>query len=334
MKKSDWQYLVDSLLFICIIGIVFIGFLLGLFIPKGPYVPESAKYFLGLHRHAWGNMHFYLSIAFSVFIVIHLIFSWKWIKTKANQIFKNSWPTLLTLTLITALAAPFLIWSFWPKYSEVYADIDPGLRNKSAPASLYREAAGQDNEGSLDQGENYVVITGQMTLADMEKSTGISTAVFKEKLGLPKRTKSEETLGRLKKLYGFELLDIRDIITSLMAAPSEASSDQEIRTEDSIPEKMRPEYFTRPVTLADEHQDEDMLTRGRLAEDQSGILITGQMTFKDIEAQTGIPAQAIAAQLGLPAHFPQRDTLGRLRKRYGFTLQDIRETFSILIEKK
>ena len=51
MKKSDWQYLVDTLLFLSITGIAFIGFLMGLFLPKGPNAQESAKYFLGLHRH-------------------------------------------------------------------------------------------------------------------------------------------------------------------------------------------------------------------------------------------------------------------------------------------
>ena len=62
MKKTDWQYLVDTLLFLCIVGIVFIGFLMGLFLPQGPAAPESAKYFLGLHRHQWGNIHLYQDI--------------------------------------------------------------------------------------------------------------------------------------------------------------------------------------------------------------------------------------------------------------------------------
>jgi hypothetical protein len=308
---------------------------MGLFIPTGPSVSESSKYFLRLHRHDWGTIHFYLSIAFTGLVIIHLIFSWKWITVKAKQIFKNSWSTLLTLTLITALATPFLIWSFWPKYSEVYADYNLGLRNKSAPTSLYREAAGNDQQVYLEQdGDNYILITGQMTLADVEKATGIPSTTIIEQLGLPKRIKPKETLGRLKKQYGFDLLDIRDIITSLMVVSSETLSDQEIRTEDSIPSEMRREQAAQQEAIADEHQDEDMLTRGRLAEDPSGILITGQMTFKDIEAQTGIPAQTIAAKLGLPAHLPLTDQLGRLRRKYGFTLQNIRETISILMEKK
>ncbi len=110
MKKSDWQYFIDTLLFISIIGIISIGFFMGLVIPKGPSVAESAKYFLRLHRYDWGNLHFYLSIAFTALVFIHLIFSWNWIKGKAKQIFKNAWRTSL------------LIWNFWPKSAETYAD--------------------------------------------------------------------------------------------------------------------------------------------------------------------------------------------------------------------
>jgi len=34
MSRNSWKYLIDSLLFICLAGIVFIGILLGLVIPK------------------------------------------------------------------------------------------------------------------------------------------------------------------------------------------------------------------------------------------------------------------------------------------------------------
>ena len=122
MKKSDWQYLVDTLLFLCIVGIVFIGFMMGLVIPKGPKAAESAKYFLGLHRHQWGNIHFYLSIAFTVLVIIHLILSWKWIKAKARQVFKGRWDTALILTAIASILVLFLFWSFFPKVPGAYED--------------------------------------------------------------------------------------------------------------------------------------------------------------------------------------------------------------------
>jgi len=75
------------------------------------------------------------------------------------------------------------------------------------------------------------------------------------------------------------------------------------------------------------------LTKGRLDDNVSGILITGQMTFYDIESETGIPAKKIADKLGLPANIPLNENLGRLRKTYRFTMQEVRDVISSILEK-
>ena len=306
MKKSDWQYLIDTLLFISIMGIVFIGFLLGLVIPKGPSVAESSKYFLGLHRHGWGNIHFYLSIAFTILVLIHLLFSWKWIKNKAKQIFKKTWQTSLFMILLLGLITPLLLWNFWPKYAETYADQGIGQRG--------REVTLGSQESILPQeGEGYIVVTGQVTLADLEKATGISHQAIIEKLDLPKRTKQNETIGQLGKRYGFDLQNVRDIITSLLAVPTEMPENKE--------------------EILEETEHEDKATRGRLAEDPSGLLVTGQMTLKDIEKQTGIPARILAAKLGLPLTIPFNEPIGRLKRTHLITIQDVRNVISAFLKE-
>jgi len=226
MKKTDWQYLVDTLLFLCIVGIVVIGFLMGLFIPKGPTAPESAKYFLGLHRHQWGNIHFYLSIAFTALVIIHLILSWKWIKGKARQIFKRRWETALILTAIASILVLFLFWSFFPKVPGAY--------------------------------EDYGIRAG---------------------------------------------------------------------------ERARRQQLSKEGCPIPEEKDEEKLTKGRMAEDASGILITGRMTLYDIEDKTGVPARKIADKLSIPSNVPLNETLGRLRKRYLFTMQEVRNVATSLMKK-
>ena len=78
MKKTNWKYLVDTILFICIVGLAVIGFILGFVVPKGPAVSESAKYFLGLHRHQWGDIHLYLGILFTAMAILQLVLAWDW----------------------------------------------------------------------------------------------------------------------------------------------------------------------------------------------------------------------------------------------------------------
>ena len=80
-------------------------------------------------------------------------------------------------------------------------------------------------------------------------------------------------------------------------------------------------------------EHEEKLTRGIRAEETSGILITGRMTLNDIEKETGIPARKIADKLGLPSNVPLDETLGRLRKSYGFTIQEARDVITSLLKK-
>lgn len=325
MKKSDWQYLIDTLLFINILGIVCIGFFLGLIIPKGSSVAESDKYFLGLHRHDWGDIHFYLSIAFTLLLIIHFLFSWKWIKAKSKQIFKNQWRPMLILILFLALLAPLLIWNFWPKYAETYSNYGRGLRDRD----LF--LAGQE-DNPLQIGEGYIVITGQMTLLDLEKSTGIPFSSIIEKLGLPKRTKADETLGQLRRRYGFMLQDVRDVITQFLSLSTPAPEEQETVFEAVDTSQTSVQSEAQKEAIVDE-EHEDKITRGRLSEDSEAVMITGQMTLRDIEKNTGIQARRIAEELGLPSNVSLDERIGRLRKIYPITIQDIRDALSALLKK-
>jgi len=224
MKKTDWQYLVDTLLFLCIVGIVVIGFLMGLVIPKGPAAAESAKYFLGLHRHQWGNIHFCLSIAFTVLVIIHLILSWKWIKGKARQIFKGRWDTALILTAIVSILVLFLFWSFFPKYPGAYEDYGIRAGERANTQRLSKEGYPMPRErdeekltkGRMAEDTSGILITGRMTLYDIEDKTGIPARKIADKLGLPSNAPLNETLGRLRKRHLFTMQDVRDAIANLM----------------------------------------------------------------------------------------------------------------------
>jgi len=325
MKKADWQYLVNTLLFICLVGIVIIGLLLGLVIPQGPSAPESTKYFLNLHRHQWGNIHFYLSLAFVCLIIIHLTLDWKWIKGRASRLFKEAWKTVLIATVGVALFLLFAIWLFYPK--------EPGAYEG------YGLGRGRNDSAFITDSQDHITVTGQVTLQDLEKITGIPPQRITEALGLPGKISAKETIGRLTKKHGFSLVDLREVLTELLN--EEMGARDRLSAGQNYPERI-PGVEEKPAEAAPriqekkegEHEEEDRMTRGRLAEDQSDILITGQMSFFDIQRQTGIPARQIISRLGLPSRVPLNESIGRLRKRYRFTLQEVRDIVESLIEKK
>jgi hypothetical protein len=320
MKKSDWQYLIDTLLFICMVGIVFIGVLMGFFLAEGPTVRESAKYFLGLHRHQWGDIHLYLSLVFVLLIIIHLILAWSWIKGKAQNLFKKRWNTMIMVTVLLAVFVIVVFWAFMPKYPLSYEDYGRGARARSQ---------GQfPPEDFINEELGYLTISGNMTLAEVEKITGIPAEMLTQKLGLPSRTSPDETLGQLRKKHGFSVVEARDAITALLQIEQEETSDLSVLEE--TPQKTRPLVQEN----SDEHEREPKPTRGRLSEDQSGILITGRMTLHEIEKETGVPARAIANKLSLPQNISTDESLGRLRRRYGFAMQDVRDAIASLMEKE
>ncbi len=315
MKKADWQYLVDTLLFICIVGIALIGILLAFFIPKGPSALESSKYFLNLHRHQWGNIHLYLSLTFVLLVIIHLTLDWKWITTKAGKIFKKGWKAALLSTALASIFVLFLFWLFYPKEPGAYEEYGRGS-GRGAGRVYSQDTSTPHREDLEAQDPGLVTVTGKMTLLDLEKTTRIPISRIIEALELPLNVSEKETLGRLGKKYGFTLVELREVLTLLM---NENNEFQQKKSEgDSRIQK----------------EPASQLTHGRMEEDQSGILITGQMNLYDIQKKTGISARRIADKLGLPPEAPLDESLGQLRKNYHFGVQDVRDAVNILLDEE
>jgi len=63
-------------------------------------------------------------------------------------------------------------------------------------------------------------------------------------------------------------------------------------------------------------------------------LITGQMNLSQIERQTGVAAQKIIQKLGLPETVSLNESLGRLRRRYGFSITEVRDIVTYLMKKR
>ena len=94
MKKNAIKYIVDAILFVDICSIAVIGLLLAFVVPEGKS-GRSAKYFFGLHRHDWGDIHLYLSLLLLVLLIFHLWFNWTWIIQSTKRYFGTSWKTFL-----------------------------------------------------------------------------------------------------------------------------------------------------------------------------------------------------------------------------------------------
>jgi hypothetical protein len=97
VQRNALRYLIDALLFVDLSAIAVVGLLLGFVIPRGR---DGDKVFLGLHRHDWGDIHLYLSLALLALLVLHLWLNWRWVVTISRRIFEQRWRwVLLSLSM-------------------------------------------------------------------------------------------------------------------------------------------------------------------------------------------------------------------------------------------
>jgi len=278
MDKNRLKYLIDALLFICMVGLAGIGYLQGFFLAEGPVDDVTRKYFMGLHTHQWGHIHFYISLAFSVLIIIHLILSWSWIKATSKKIFKNKWGTALAGMVIVSLLIPLIFWAFSLQHADEYAEF--GTRS------------GRGRNLNLPERQ----VKGEAVLPQ-------------------KRPETKTTEKRTQELPEAE-----------EAAPP-------VQKEEST-QKQRSVQQEQTLHEEREGHEEARLTRGRLDEQETGILITGQMTLYELEREIGISKSTLLKEMGLPTNIPSSESLGRLKRRYNFTMQELRDKIEELLRKK
>jgi len=105
--KNVLNYIIDTLIAILFFALAFIGILLGFFIPKGSEAPGYEKYLWGLHRHSWGDLHLYISLAFIVLVLLHIILHWDWLMSCTRRRFPRSF---IVWILIVLAASVLLVW--------------------------------------------------------------------------------------------------------------------------------------------------------------------------------------------------------------------------------
>ncbi len=79
--------------------------------------------------------------------------------------------------------------------------------------------------------------------------------------------------------------------------------------------------FVSPVERVGERQD---APNPHSSEIEGLESIRGFMTLAEVQEATGVPADHILRELGLPSSVEHKERLGRLRTAYGFTIDDVR----------
>ena len=141
-----------------------------------------------------------------------------------------------------------------PKYSNpsfsiavpmLFSTVGKGAGEKARQEQLLREGYSLHEEKIFyEDGAVGIVITGQTTLRQVEKMTGISAKKIASALGLSTKVSLDENFGRLRKKHPFTLQEARDVISALLNREAAAREEkEETQVKQKIKEEEEPKEF-------------------------------------------------------------------------------------------
>ncbi len=81
MERWKLNYIIEALMFLCLMAIAGLGFLMKYVMPPGrerwvKYGRNVDLSWLGLDRHDWGQIHLYLAFLLLALLLLHIILHW------------------------------------------------------------------------------------------------------------------------------------------------------------------------------------------------------------------------------------------------------------------
>ncbi len=206
-RRTATNFVVDAVAFAAFVLLVATGLVERYLLPPGTGRFQSLA---GMNRHQWGEVHFWIAMVLMTALAAHILLHWNWIvcvirgrKTEASG-YRVALGIVGLFGLLGLSAAPFL--------ATVEQTGEPGRRRHQEPREQGSGDAPSDS-GSSGLGDQ---IRGSMTLEQVERMSGMSADRILRELGVPPDVSRDETLGRLRRTYGFEMHDVRRIVETNM----------------------------------------------------------------------------------------------------------------------
>ncbi len=82
MDKPKFKFVIDAVMFLCLMAMAGLGFLMRYVLPSGrdaraAYGSNLQFSWLGWDRHDWGDIHLYLGFLLLISLVLHIILHWR-----------------------------------------------------------------------------------------------------------------------------------------------------------------------------------------------------------------------------------------------------------------
>jgi len=191
MRKPTRNLIVDSLAFAGFLLLITTGVLMRYVLPPGS---GRRVAIWGLDRHGWGDLHFWIAVAFLALLAFHLVLHWRWIVSVLRGRPREGSGLRVGLGL-TGLAAVVAL----------------ALAPLLTPVEQI-SAGSWDGEHAGHLGSGPETVRGELSLRELEAQTGVPAEYVLRELGLPEEVPREERLGKLRRQYGFDMALLRRIV--------------------------------------------------------------------------------------------------------------------------
>ena len=228
MEKKRMHAIIDAVAFACFIFITATGLLMHYILPPG-----SGRFMelWGMDRHHWGQVHFWISVAFLVVLALHVVLHWKWIisMVKGRPAEGSTYRIALSLLALAAL----LVLAASPFFASVEQTGSSPRQQNNADYKQENTGDSSENKSLTSEAGNELSkpihakekikeqplydesIRGSMTLLELTEATGLPYQDVLKEVRIPVDIPQDEKLGRLTKQYGLTMDSIRNAVERL-----------------------------------------------------------------------------------------------------------------------
>jgi hypothetical protein len=233
MRKNTLNYIVDALTLIAIVGMTGTGLIVRYTLPAGS--GGRGLVLLGMDRHEWGGLHFWMAVGLGALLVLHVALHWAWVCGTTRRLLRrgakggqarSGWDNAYGVGFLVVLSGAIVGFVLLANASvEVSAakaqehEREHESPRSSSPGSG-RHGAEEDGHGGGASHEES--IRGSMTLIEAAQALGVSVNELLDRLGWPMDTPVDERIGRLSRERGMEMSEARELMTT---APEETEAD-------------------------------------------------------------------------------------------------------------
>ncbi|HIJ72597.1 MAG TPA: DUF4405 domain-containing protein [Candidatus Hydrogenedentes bacterium] len=192
MSKPVTNFVVDAVALAALMFLAATGILLRYVLPPGS---GHFSALWGMDRHEWGQIHFWIAVVLVGLLALHLVLHCRWVvcmvkgHPREGSRLRVAFAVIGVLTIAGLSAAPFL-----------------GQVVQTSAGPQHKMRLGKHSRGPAHQ------FNGSITLREVEQRTGVSVNIVLRELGLPPDVPTSEQLGRLRKRYGFDMREVREIV--------------------------------------------------------------------------------------------------------------------------